>query len=209
MGDDLLDQYRRRLPELFVGALTRLEQRASQGDQALRARLEQMATDPVVSLLRLEGEGGGELWLQANRRALHLASPPSSVGYGYALCISTTVARQGLALLERGGVDVEEATRGLLSLSSNTARELFSGVSFGFELEITNAPVVGSLGARVSLGRAALGTKPEFKLTVEYDELEDAREQGLTPHQLFLAGKIRIEGDVAKAMLLGMTLAQL
>jgi hypothetical protein len=44
---------------------------------------------------------------------------------------------------------------------------------------------------------------------VAYDELEDARELGIGPHQLFLSGKIRIDGDAAKAMMLGMTLAQL
>ena len=49
----------------------------------------------------------------------------------------------------------------------------------------------------------------EFSLTVDADELEDAREQGLGAHQLFLAGKIRIDGDAAKAMQLAMVLAQL
>jgi putative sterol carrier protein len=168
-----------------------------------------MTPENVSSLLRLEGEGGGELWLSAGGRGLQLEARPATVGYGYALAVSVAAARHGLWLSERGGADVEEAARALVTLASHEARELFSKVSFCFELEVTQAPVVGVVNAKVSLGRTALPATPEFKLVVAYDELEDAREQGLSPHQLFLAGKIRIDGDVAKAMLLGMTLAQL
>jgi hypothetical protein len=209
MADDLLDLYRRHLPDLYATALAQLEQRACEGDPALRARLEHMATLPVVSLVRLEGEGGGELWILAARDELRLSPQAPPAGFGYALAISVGVARHGLLLLARGGVDVSEAARALTFLASSAARELFSGVTFGFELEVTNTPELGTLRAKLSLGRPVLAARPDFKLTVDFDELEDARDQGLTAHQLFLAGKIKIEGDVAKAMLLGMTLAQL
>jgi hypothetical protein len=209
MADDLLDLYRRRTPELYATALEQLEQRAREGDQGLRARLEHMAALPVVSLVRLEGEGGGELWMLAARDELRVSSQAPPAGFGYALAISVNVARHGLSLLSRDGVDVSEAARGLTLLASSSARELFSGITFGFELEVSNTPELGTVRAQLSLGRPVLAARPDFKLTVDYDELEDARDQGLTAHQLFLAGKIKIEGDVAKAMLLGMTLAQL
>jgi putative sterol carrier protein len=209
MSEEVLEQCRQRLPGLFAEALAQLMRRAHAGDAALGARLERMAPESVSSLLRLEGEGGGELWLSAGSRGLELEARPASAGYGYALAISVAAARHGLWLSERGGADVEEAARALVALASREARELFSKVSFGFEIEITQAPVVGAVHAKVSLGRTALPATPEFKLVMAYDELEDAREQGLSPQQLFLAGKIRIDGDVAKAMLLGMTLAQL
>jgi SCP-2 sterol transfer family protein len=209
MASQVHARYLERLPALFAAELARLEQRAQAGDAALRARLEQMAVTPVVALVRFEGEGGGELGLHASRSELRVAPQAPQAGFGYALALPVAAAAYGITLLERGGAEVAEAARGLAMLASATARALFSSASFAFELNVTDTPVLGGLRARIALGRCTLPAAPEFTLTVEYDELEDAHEAGIPPHQLFLAGKIKIDGDVAKAMLLGMTLAQL
>ena len=207
MTSEVHARYLQRLPALFAAELGRLEQHAK-SDAALRARLEQMGKTPVVTLLRFEG-GGGHLALRAARNALSLEPHAPQPGFGYALALPVEAAAYALSLLERGGPEVEEAARGMAMLASETARELFTTASFGFELNVMNTPVLGGLKVRISLGRCELRPRPEFTLSVEYDELEDAHDAGVAPHQLFLAGKIKIDGDVAKAMLLGMTLAQL
>ena len=81
--------------------------------------------------------------------------------------------------------------------------------SYAFDLQILGAPQVGDACVRVSLGRGDHPPAPEFSLALDYAALEEARELGIGPHQLFLSGKIRIDGDAAKAMMLAMTLAQL
>jgi hypothetical protein len=209
MTEAPLALYRRVLPELFAAALQRLERKASNGDESVRRRLDAAQLEPVGSLLRLTGEGGGELHLLAGRRELRVEPQAERAGFGYALSLPAAAAADALALVERDPDEVDLAVLGMAALGSDIARKLFTEVAFSFELAIEGVPDLGLLRLQLSLGRATLAPKPEFKLCVSYDDLDDARAEGLAPHQLFLAGKMRIEGDVAKALLLGMTLAQL
>jgi hypothetical protein len=210
MADDTLERLRARLPELFAAAVARLEQRAARGDVALAQRLSAAGGAQVPSLLRLAGEGGGELWFSAGRAGLARRDAPAGAGeFGHALELPVAAARYALMLAERDASQVEEVVGALAAIASETAREALARVSFSFAIEVPNVPVIGTLRARAGFGRPVLAARPEFSLKVDADELEDAREQGLGPHQLFLAGKIEIEGDAAKAMQLAMVLAQL
>lgn len=211
MADDTLERFRTRLPELFAGALARLEQRAAAGDAAARQRLAGAGDAPVPSLLRLVGEGGGELWFLAGRGGLVPSEPPAAHAqqFGHALELPIAAARYALLLADRSASDVEEVVSALALIASRTAREALAQSSFCFSLEVLHVPVVGTLRVRIGFGHPVLAAKPEFALTVDADELEDAREQGLGPHQLFLAGKIKVDGDAARAMQLAMVLAQL
>jgi hypothetical protein len=210
MADDTLERLRARLPELFAAAVARLEQRAASGDAALAQRLSAAGGAQVPSVLRLAGEGGGELWFSAGRAGLERRDTPAQESeFGHALELPVSAARYALMLAERDASQVEEVVGALAAIASKTAREALAKVSFSFAVEVPNVPVIGTLRARVGFGRPALAARPEFSLKVDADELEDAHEQGLGPHQLFLAGKIRIEGDTAKAMQLAMVLAQL
>jgi hypothetical protein len=206
---DVLELYARKLPELFASALARLEQRASEGHAPTAALLARLVPEPVSVRVDFEGQGGGELCLLAGRQGVALAPALPASGFGHALRISARAAAYGLTSLDRGELDLEEIARGIATLGSGVARDLFTRTPFGFEIEVKDVPVLGTVRARISLGKAALPAAPEFSLSVDYDELADAREEQIGPHQLFLAGKVRIDGDVAKAMLLGMSLAQL
>jgi hypothetical protein len=208
-ADDLLELLRTRLPLLFARAIARLEQSASRGDENARTRLSELDAGPAAALVRLEGAGGGELRLASTGRTLTVGAGPGAPAFGHAIALSVAAARTGLGSLGEGDREAEQFARAWAAVVSATARELFATTSYGFDLEILRIPGLGDLRTRIQLGRAELPAQPEFKLSLDYDELEDAREQGLGPHQLFFAGKVRIDGDVAKAMMLGMTLAQL
>jgi hypothetical protein len=211
MADDILPRLQAQLPELFAAAVARLEQRAANGDKAAAQRLASAGDAPVPSLLRIAGDGGGELWFGAGRGGLQLRAAPAAPAseFGHALELEVAAARYALLLAERTPGEVEEVVSALALIASATAREALATVSFCFSIEVLRVPVVGTLRVRVGFGRPVLAARPEFALTVDADELEDAREQGLGPHQLFLAGKVKIDGDAAKAMQLAMVLAQL
>jgi hypothetical protein len=208
MADPSLAEVFRRAQVLLEAALRRLEQRAAEGDEAVGRRLALLEPEPVASLLRLSGDGGGELRMLASREALRVQPQASAPQFGYALELPVNAARYALDEAERDAGAIDLIALGLTALGSRAARELFTQTRFAFELEITGVPDVGTLGLKCALGRSAI-ERPEFKLTLSHDDLLDARDEGLAPHQLFLAGKMRIDGDVAKAMVLAMTLAQL
>lgn len=212
MADDILGRLRARLPELFRTAVARIEQRAAGGDANAAQRLADAAPTPVPSLLRIAGEGGGELWFAAGRGGLEVCTqPPANAAstFGHALELPVAAARYALTLADRNPSDVEEVVSALALIASSAARTTLDSSSFGFELEVLRVPVVGTMRVRIGFGRPVLSARPEFSLSIESDELEDAREQGIGPQQLFLAGKIRVDGDVARAMQLAMVLAQL
>jgi hypothetical protein len=201
--------YRRRLPELFAHATAGLERLASAGDKAAQAQLDDLVAEPVAVRVRFEGQGGGELLLRTGRSGLELVEALPTTGYGHAFSVPAAAARYGLSMLEVSELSVGENAQGLALLASRAAQGLFGATTYEYEFEISEVPVLGTVCSRISLGRPVLPTKTEFKLTVHYDELADAREERIPPAQLFFAGKIKIDGDVAKAMQLGMALTQL
>jgi hypothetical protein len=86
---------------------------------------------------------------------------------------------------------------------------MFAANPVSFELNVAAVPDLGPLQVTFALGRAELPTASDFRLSVAYPDLIQARLQGLTPQQLLASGKLRLEGDVARAMGLGMMLMQL
>jgi hypothetical protein len=211
MADDTLELLRTRLPLLFAQAIAALQQRAGQGDASASERIEQLGHAEAAALVRLRGTstGDADLHLSSDGAGLRVEGALRGIGFGHALALPSAAARHGVLLLAQSGAELEALARAWAGLVSPAARELFAPAAYGFELVITRVPALGDLRAAISLGRPTLPSKPEFTLTIDYDELEDAREQNLGPHQLFMAGKVKIDGDVAKAMMLGMTLAQL
>lgn len=207
MPTDTIDEYRSRLPKLFADMVNGLQAQANAGDADARARMLHALGEPIDVRLVFEGAGGGELCLRVEQGAMTVLTQAAPSAFGYALSASVASAAHGLRMLDRGKVDFGQLTFALFQLGASVAREEFGRVSFAFDLAVSDVPVLGKLLLRVCLGRPTLPSKPEFTLAVSYDELEDAREQGVRPHQFFLAGKVRIDGDVAKAMMFGMTLA--
>jgi hypothetical protein len=210
MAEDTLALLKSKLPVLFAAATGALQQRAAAGDADARRRLSALDA-PAAALVVLRGTGqGAELHLTSARGALEIAGAPAGSGvFGHALALPEAAARYGLTQLAQGGPEIAQLVRAWAALISADARDLFAAVGYAFELEVRRVPVLGDVRATISLGRPQLPDRAEFTLGIDYDDLEDAREAQVEPQQLFLAGKVGIDGDVAKAMMLGMTLAQL
>jgi hypothetical protein len=206
--DEVLDRLGAALPELFAHAVAALHDQADRGDASAHERLEQIAGAPAAAFVQLRG-AAGELRFVSEGLALVARADFGTVTFGHGLGLSAAAAQYALLVSAQERAALEPIGRAWAVLVSPAARGLFATASYGFELVVTGVPGAGELRLSIGLGRPTLPSKPEFVLTAAYDELEDAREQKLPPQQLFLAGKLRIDGDVAKAMMLGMTLAQL
>lgn len=202
-----------QLPALYMQARAALEAASQKGDAQARARLASIAAQPIHTRLRFAAEPQGvvgEVVLRTDRAGLVVktgADAPN--GFGYAVEVSKGAAMVGIGMLERGEVNPEAVARALLMLGSERACTLFAASRFAFDITVEHVPVLGTSKTRLAFGATELPPKPDFSVWVEYDELEDARERAIPPHQLFLAGKMRVEGDASAAMRLAMTLAQL
>lgn len=202
-----------RLPALFYEVQKGLEAAAQSGDTVAKARLSALTNTKVQTRVRITGGAAGagdELWLLTDRNGLAVQrTAPAAGGFGYAVQVTREAAVFAIDMLERNELEPERIARALLVMGSTQARESFSAARFCFDVTVLNVPVLGTTTARLALGRVDLPLKPDFAVRVELDELEDARERGTPPHQLFLAGKMIVDGDAAQAMRLAMTLAQL
>ena len=201
-----------RLPAFFESARQALEAMAASGDTVAKARLSALTAEKVQTRLRFGGTPGEELWLLTDRSGLLVqrAQPaPAPGSFGYALEVTRGVAVLAIEQLERQELRPEPIARALLVMGSQKARTLFSASRAAFDVTVLHVPVLGTTTVRLALGRTDLPARPDFSVQVEYDELEDARERGTPPHQVFLAGKMKVDGDAAAAMRLAMTLAQL
>ena len=199
-----------RLPALFEAARQALEAGAASGDTVAKARLSALTTEKVQTRLRFGGSPAEELWLLTDRSGLIVQrTAQAPAGFGYAVEVPRSAAVLAFELLERRELEPQPIARALLVMGSQKARSLFSAARFAFDVTVMRVPVLGTTTVRLALGRTDLPSRPDFSVQVEYDELEDARERGTPPHQVFLAGKMKVDGDAATAMRLAMTLAQL
>jgi hypothetical protein len=199
-----------RLPALFDAARRGLEAAANGGDTVANARLSALTDEKVQTRVRFMGDADDELWLLTDRAGLAVQrTAPAPSSFGYAVEIARGAAVFAIDMLERNELDPERIARALLVMGSAQARALFGAARVAFEVTVTHVPVLGTSKVRLAFGRSDFPARPDFSVQVEYDELEDARERGTPPHQIFLAGKMRVDGDAAQAMRLAMTLAQL
>ena len=188
-----------RLPSLFEVARLELEAAAQRGDSVASARLSALTADKVRTRVRFAGGDNDELWLLTDRSGLAVQrTAPVQVGFGYAVEIARGAAVFAIDMLERQELEPERIARGLLVMGSERARALFSAARVAFDVTILNVPVAGEITLRLGLGRTDLPARPDFSVEVEYDELEDARERGTPPHQIFLQGKMRVDGDASR-----------
>jgi hypothetical protein len=198
------------LPALFEEARRALEAAAQGGDDVAAERLSALTADKVHTLLRFAGTPNDELWLLTDRSGLVVQrTPPAPNGFGYAIQVPRASAAYAIEMLERQELEPDRIARALLVMGSQRARALFGAARFAFDATVLRVPVLGTSTVRLAFGRTDIPARPDFSVQVEYDELEDARERGTPPHQIFLAGKMKVDGDAAAAMRLAMTLAQL
>jgi hypothetical protein len=199
-----------RLPALFDEARQGLEAAVQRGDTVANARLSALTSEKVQTRVRFAGGANDELWLLTDRAGLCVQrTAPAANGFGYAVEIARGAAVLAIDMLEQQQLDPERIARAMLVMGSTKAQALFSAARVAFDVTISNVPVIGTTKLRLAFGRTDIPQRPDFSVHVEYDELEDARERGTAPHQIFLAGKMRVDGDAAQAMRLAMTLAQL
>lgn len=212
MTDEAVQRYARAAAQVLQRALARIEKRVRSGERRIARTLAAVSEEPTFARLVLTGEGGGELWFVADRsgmRALAAGDPRPVQSFGYAVEVPVSVAAHLLEQLASGAIEDEAALLSLAALASDRARELFGATAFALRMEVRGVDGLGVVSARVNIGRPALDAAPEFTLRLAATDLVDTFEQDAQPQRLFLEGKVEIEGDVAKAMLLGMLLAEI
>jgi hypothetical protein len=191
---------------LFERGVRVLEARAEAGDGAASAALADIRR--VRAATRLDFEPTETLWLVADAGVVHaVTEAPTEVPVRTAVALPREAASTWIAQIVLAN-DIESDAAAVRAAQSVSRRldDALGADSLSFHLLLEDAADFGTVPVRVGLGRAEAPSDPDFTITVRWDDLVEMRTSGATLQQLFLAGKVKLGGDYARAMQLAMQL---
>lgn len=201
---------REELAPLVAEGLAQLRSGAGEGAASATVRSSFESVREALSVtLRGAGVDAARVYLVLREGAVLAAeTAPADCQVRYACALP------GPALgvwLGKYGAQLEPAplAEGLQRLVHARVLGMFAANPVSFEVRVAAVPELGTLDAAFALGRAEVPAACDFRLSTTYPDLEQARAQGLGPQQMLTSGRLRLEGDVARAMGLGMMLMQL
>lgn len=200
----------KHIPEAYNGALAELKTLADQGDAEAAARYaEQLATPGAVRVV-LDGGGGLDVYMVFENGTLRVERSAPKVPVLFAVGLPTEALDLTLEELED---EVKEGLaklrRRLVRLSPKKTRPVIDRVAseqLRFHLVVTDTPDFDEVRVKLATGASEPPEKPAFTITIAYETFEQLRARKLKPQALL--SKLKLSGDSARAMQLGMELLQ-
>lgn len=199
-----------KLPEIVNAAVAEMKQQGEQGDADAKQKHADLASAPGAAHVVFEGKGGLDLYLVSEGATLRVDSKPPSVPVLFAVAVAAEAVEVGLEELE------DELTQGLailrrrlVRLSPKKTRALIdrlAGEKLRFHLIIKDTPDFDEVRVKVATGSAEPPAQPTFTVTLDYDTFEQLKNGKLKPQAVL--SKLKLSGDSARAMQLGMELMQ-
>lgn len=204
--------FAQKLPDAINAALAEMKSLAAQGDEKSKQRCAELATvPPGATRVLLEGKGGADLYLVSEDGQFRAYEKlAAGVPVLLTVAVSADAVELGFEELER---ELEQALafvrRRVVRLSPKKARALIDRVAaeqLRFHLVIKDTPDFDEVRVKIATGSPDAPAQPGFTVTVEYDTIEQLRAGKLKSQAAF--SKLRLTGDAARAMQLGMELMQ-
>jgi putative sterol carrier protein len=200
----------KKVPEIANAAFAELKALGDQGDADAKQRHADLADNPGAAHIVLEGKGGADLYLSIDGSQLRSDTKPPSVPVLFAIAVATEAFELALEEVED---KIEPALarlqKRLLRLQPKKARALLdklAGEKLKFHLVIKDTPDFAEVRIKIATGSAEPPAQPTFTVTLDYELLEQLRERKIKPQAVL--SKLKLSGDSARAMQLGMELMQ-
>jgi hypothetical protein len=199
------------IPDLVNGAVAALQTLGDQGDADALARYADLAGAPGAARVVLDGIGGLDVYFVSQAAALRIEQTPPSVPM--LLAVELPLEAVDLTLEDYEDAEIHhwlaQLQRRLVKLSPKRTRDIIDRLAseqLRFHVIITDTPDFDEVRVKIAFGDAVPPVHPSFTVTLAYDTLEHLRARRLKPHALL--SKLKLEGDTARAMQLGMELIQ-
>jgi putative sterol carrier protein len=200
----------KKVPATVNAAFAELKGIGDQGDADAKQRYADLATNPGAAHIVLEGKGGADLYLSIDGSQLRADTKPPSVPVLFAIAVAAEAFELALEEVED---KIEPALarlqKRLLRLNPKKARaflDQLAGEKLKFHLVIKDTPDFDEVRVKIATGSAEPPAQPTFTVTLDYDTLEQLRERKIKPQAVL--SKLKLSGDSARAMQLGMELMQ-
>jgi len=193
-------------PELFTRGVAVLEGRAAGGDE--RAQRILADVKGVTGAARLEVDDDPPIVLSSKAGLLTAGNEPAE---GVPLKVTAKIPANAVQLLlgaalDSGALEDDEVAVGAAQTASKRFEDALAGQPMTFEAKVRDVPELGDVILRVAFNVPEVPAEPGFTTELQYSDLEAVRRGELTVQELFLGGKLKMEGDYSLALQISMQL---
>ena len=193
-------------PRLFTRGVEVLRARAAGGDERAQRILDDVEGVTGAASLRIDEEP--PVVLSAAAGALSSSSAPMD---GVPVKIAAALPGNAASLLlgeavKAGALEDDEIAIGAAQTASKRFEDALAGQPMTCHVTLRSVPDLGDVRVRVGFNVAEPPEAPGFTAELQYADLESVQRGELNVQELFLGGKLKMEGDYSLALQIAMQL---
>jgi hypothetical protein len=197
---------RESFPKLFARGVEVLESRAAGGDERAQRVLDDVRGVTGAASLQIDGQP--PIVLSAREGVLSSGDAPAD---GVAIKITAALPGDAAQLLLRevaktGALDDDEVAIGAAQTASKRFEDALAGQPMTCHLTLRGVPDLGDVQVRIGFNVPEVPEEPGFTTELQFSDLEMLQRGELTVQELFLGGKLKMEGDYSLALQISMQL---
>jgi len=193
-------------PKLFSRGIDALKQRAVAGDESAQRILDDVTG--VIGAASLHVDDQTPVVLSAREGTLASSREPAPE---VPVKIAAAFPGNAVALLlgeaaKAGALEDEEVAIGAARTASKRFEDALAGQPMTCHLTLREVPELGDVQVRLGFNVTEPPSEPGFTTELSFADLESVQRGELTPQELFLGGKLKMEGDYSLALQIAMQL---
>ena len=193
-------------PQLFARGVEVLKTRAASGDEQAQRILDDVTG--VTGAASLQIDESPPVVLSAQAGALSADGAPLA---GVPIKIAAALPGNAATLLlgeavKAGALDNDEVAVGAAQTASKRFEDALAGQPMTCHVGLLGVPELGDVRVRVGFNVPEPPSEPGFTAELQYGDLESVQRGELTVQELFLGGKLKMEGDYSLALQIAMQL---
>ncbi len=206
MTTSAIEFLRESFPKLFDRGVTVLQSRAASGDERAQRILDDVKGVTGAASLQIDDEP--PIVLSAKEGALRSGAAPAE---GVPIKIAAALPGRAASLLlgeaaKYGALDNEEVAIGAAQTASKRFEDALAGKPLTCHVTIRGVPELGDIKVRLGFNVLEPPVEPGFTTELQFSDLELVQRGELTAQELFLGGKLKMEGDYSLALQIAMQL---
>jgi hypothetical protein len=197
---------RESFPKLFARGVEVLENRATGGDERAQRILDDVKGVTGAASLQIDDQS--PIVLSATAGVLSSGDAPAD---GVPVRITASLPGDAATLLlgeiaKTGALDDDEVAIGAAQTASKRFEDALAGQPLTCFVTLRGVPDLGDVEVRVGFNVPEVPKEPGFTTELQFSDLEMVQRGELTVQELFLGGKLKMEGDYSLALQLSMQL---
>jgi hypothetical protein len=195
-----------QFPRLFARGIDTLRQRATGGDESARRILDDVTA--VTGAASLHVDDAPPVVLSAREGTLSASREPDA-----AVPVKIAAAFPGNAVdlllgeaAKAGALEDDEVAIGAARTASKRFEDALAGQTMTCHLTLRGVPALGDVLVRLGFNVTEPPAEPGFTTELAFEDLEAVQRGEMTPQDLFLGGKLKMEGDYSLALQIAMQL---